>query len=208
MPTTLNAKLASELRDTCAQNGIQHLYHFTPLSNLSSILYHGLMSVEELTKEEISYTYTDGWRNDGHPHAISLSVENINHSMFANKISNSTCAWAILEIDASVIWKLKCRFCWRNASYQEVVDHRGFLGGPWGFYKMFENPEYRETQEIPSNQTTRNDAEIQVLETIEPRFIRDLTVKNAHSEALAKAAMEKVQRTLPIAIVPEAFTYR
>lgn len=55
-----------------------------------------------------------------------------------------------------------------------MLDHQGFMGGPWAFNQMFaDNPphgfvgtSYRIETHIPESLTTYSDAEIQVMEPI------------------------------------------
>lgn len=61
-----------------------------------------------------------------------------------------------------------------------MLDHRGFLGGPWAFNEMFSESSrpngftgysYRMDTGIPDTFTTYSDAEIQVLEPIFPEYV-------------------------------------
>lgn len=130
---------ARKIRRAAQDRGITALYHFTPWPNLTSILTKGLMHRADLDERGIFYWYTDNWRADGRPDALSLSIQDINHWMFASKVRNSRCRWAIIKIDPSVLWTHRCRFCWTDAASGPVINHRGFVGGPWGFDRMFED---------------------------------------------------------------------
>lgn len=195
------------------ERGITYLYHFTPMANLQSILTHGLLSAEILDERKVSYTYTDGWRNDGQPAAVSLSIHGINETMFAAKQKNANCTWAILEIEASVLWTHHCRFCWVNAASSEIVNHRGRIDGLWAFNEMFvDRPlsasdprSSRLVYQTPANMPTMNAAEVQVLEPIAPELIRDITVAREICARVAEAAMQAADRTLPVVVVPTAF---
>ena len=204
---------AEKIRRATLARGITSLYHFTPLSNLESIMRFGLVSRSVLDAAGAPYVYTDSWRNDGRLDALSLSIHDINRSMFAAKVKTSSCAWAILEIDASVLWDLPCRFCRVNAASSEIVRHSGFLGGPWAFAKMFEDcpvsaiddRSFRETHGRAPYRPTRNDAEVQVLRPIGPGLIRDVTVSSEANRIAAFLAIVRAGRVVPVEIVPEAF---
>lgn len=202
---------SGDIRSLARQRGITDLYHFTPLGNLQSILINGLLSRETLDERGMPYIYTDDWRNDGKLNAISLSIHGINETMFSQKTRNSNVKWAILEIEASVLWTHRCRFCWVNAASSEIVNHSGYIGGPWAFEQMFaprpmsaiDNRSAREVFRTPLNMPTMNDAEVQVCVAIEPQLIRDVTVANESGRSAALASMKAAGRSLPVVISPE-----
>lgn len=171
------------IRNAARRRGVTSLYHFTPSANLESILANGLVSRQILDDHQAAYMYTDGWRNDGQLGAVSLSIHGINDAMFAQKVRNSRCSWAVIEVDASVLWTHRCRFCWVNAASSEIVSHSGFIGGPWAFEKMFDDcavsvvdqRSFRHVNQTPDNVPTMNDAEVQVLDPIAPGLIRNVT---------------------------------
>ena len=203
---------AIKIRNAAGARGITALYHFTPLANLASILANGLISRRILDEHAAEYIYTDGWRNDGQLGAVSLSIHTINQSMFSKKLRGSCCSWAILEVDASVLWTHPCLFNWRNAASSEMKGHTGFKGGPWAFDRMFtdeasRDPDrtLREIHGTPDNLPTYNDAEVQVLAPIAPELIRDVTVKAEGDRAAAEAAMKAAEREVPIEVFPEIF---
>lgn len=201
------------IRSEALQRSIKSLYHFTPLPNLESILVSGLLSRRILDQNQMKYFCTDDWRNDGQPDAVSFSIHEINGSMFSKKLDSSDFSWAILEIDASVLWTHDCRFCWKNASSAEIVDHTGYIGGPWAFRKMFDDrpvnvlnqQSFRKFYRRSQNKPTRNDAEVQVLETVSPQLIRDVTVARESHRETAKLAMASAGLVLPIEIYPDIF---
>lgn len=205
---------SAKIRSEAQRRGITSLYHFTPFPNLESILVNGLISTRILDQHQVAYFYTDDWRNDGQPDAVSYSIHNINRSMFSKKLRTSSCTWAILEVDASILWTHSCRFCWVNASSAEVVNHSGFIGGLWAFKEMFadrtisafDKRSFREVYNRPNNTPTMNDAEIQVLEPVGPELIRDVTLARESHRAAAESAMKAAGRLLPIAVAPEVFS--
>lgn len=203
-----------KLRQRAQSRGITSLYHFTPLPNLESILHNGLLSRQTLDQHQAPYLYTDGWRNDGRLDAVSLSIHDINRAMFASKVKTSRCSWVILEVDASVLWTHPCRFCWTNAASSQIVNHRGFLGGPWAFDQMFTDTELsaidprssRGVRQTPLHTPTRNDAEVQVLAPITPDMIRDVTLTRHEDRHIVEAITQGARRVLPIEVVPEVLS--
>jgi hypothetical protein len=204
---------SSKIRNAAQARGITALYHFTPLANLESILTNGLVSRHILDAHQAPYVYSDSWRNDGQPHAVSLSIHDINRAMFSRKLAGSNCAWAILEVDASVLWTHPCRFAWVNAASATIVNHSGYIGGPWAFDEMFADRAIsandprscRAVHETPDNLPTMNDAEVQVLAPVAPELIRDVTLARESHRAAATAAMTAAARILPIEIHPDTF---
>lgn len=205
---------ARKIRRAALERGITALYHFTPLPNVQSILTHGLASRQVLEEHDIFYWYTDDWRADGRPDALSLSIQDINHWMFGPKLKNSRCRWAIIEISPSVLWTHDCRFCWTNAASGPVINHRGFLGGPWGFERMFEDCQLsamdirmrRGTFDKAPNMPTYVDAEVQVFTPIHPDQIVDVTVASDRDRVELEAWMEANSLIKPVAVYPEIFT--
>ena len=198
------------------ERGITALYHFTPLPNLPSILADGLASRQVLDAHGVSYWYTDDWRADGRADALSLSIQEINRSMFSAKIRTSRCRWAILEIAPSVLWTHSCRFCWANASSGPVLNYTRYLGGPWGFRRMFEDCTVsaidsrwsRGTFGTPDNRPTLNDAEVQVFTPIDPDLIVDVTVASECDRVDLEVWMKANDRVRPVAVYPDIFAAR
>ena len=82
---------------------------------------------------------------------------------------------ARVRIDPSILWTHNCRFCFRNAATREMRDHRGFLGGPWAFERMFSDEmaptrfkgqSYRAETGIPSFLPTDPYAEVQIIGSV------------------------------------------
>ena len=204
---------AQRIKNAVRARGITALYHFTPASNLESILENGLHSRETLDQNNAPYTYTDEWRRDGNLDAVSVSIHGINQDMFQAKLANSRCRWMILEIEPSILWTHYCYFCWVNAASNEILKHRGRRDGFWGFNEMFEDVDMghndprsrRGTLQIPLNMPTWADAEVQVFDPIAPELIRDVTSAHECDRKPAEAAMARAGREIPIAIYPDIF---
>ena len=203
--------MSRKIRDAALRRGITCLYHFTPLANLTSILVHGLVSRDILDQHQATYTYTDPWRLDGRSDAVSLSIHGINERMFFEKRRQAPrCDWVIFEIDPSVLWTSKCRFCWRNAASRDITVRTGNIGGPWAFEGMFfdtpvsfqDNRSMRAANNMPDYKPTRNDAEVQVLEPIAPDLLRGLIVDSDRVRHFVEAVMTEIERVLPIAVDP------
>lgn len=111
------------------ERGIEHLVHFTDLSNLKSILRHGLMTRECLNKLNFDYNYNDEERIDGVENSISTSITSPNYKMFYPiRLKDENRDWAIICINAEKVLTLECAFCKTNAASNSVrfilIDYR------------------------------------------------------------------------------------
>jgi len=190
---------------------IEYLLHFTPIENIQSILSNGLASRADLDHNGISYTYTDDWREDDKPDALSLSVTEINYAMLKAKRKSCGDGWAVLAIDPSVLWTHSCRFCWTNAASREVKNYRGFLGGPWGFERMFQDAPMsssdaqglRDAYNIADNMPTDNAAEVQVFDPIDSDLILAVGVRTEQEKIKIENIMTKIGQIAPVEIVAD-----
>lgn len=188
--------------------GIQCLYHFTPAINAESILRHGLVSRQILEDRDLSFCATDQFRLDGRLDAISLSIQYINTEMLLRKVRELGGDWLIFEIDASVLWTHNCRFCWTNAASSEITNNRSFLGGPWALERMFDDKpvnmvdrsSFREKYERAPNRPTDEQAEVQVVDPIDPSLIVDVTVRSQLVKRKLEALMETVSVSRPVVV--------
>lgn len=202
-----------EIRRQAAMREITRLYHFTPARNARSILCNGLASRNVLASHDIEFFASDTMRLDEMLDAVSVSIHSINSRMFAAKKREYRDDWLILELDASILWTHSCRFCRTNAAASEIRKHRGFLGGPWAFAKMFEDRPVSQTddtsirsklQRAPFHPTDES-AEVQVLDPIGPELIIDVTVRNQRVKGELESVMKEVGQIRPIEIYEEAF---
>lgn len=162
--------------------------HFTHADNIPGIVEHGLLSRARLqVLDQVSALATSGERLDQEDHAISVSISAINAEMFWAK--DRACGhppWVVLLLDPSILWTQDCCFSWRNAASKEVREHRGFLGGPYGFRKIFEDVSFKWPQEshrtevgVPDHLPTFSGAEVQVFNFIDPQRILGAWVTDA-----------------------------
>lgn len=202
-----------EIRRIATARGIQKLYHFTPLENVASILQNGLASQNLLQAHGIAFTAPDQLRLDNCLDAISLSIHSFNKALLVKKGAELGGDWPILEIDASVLWTHRCRFCWTNAASSEIANHRGFLGGEWGLRRMFEDAPVslsdprsrREVYGRSDNQPTDNQAEVLVFDPIDSDLVIDFTVKSQRVKARLEAVMASVGEHRPVVVNEAVF---
>ncbi len=162
--------------------------HFTQAPNVPDIVRFGLHSRVVLEKlDHVNALPSASERLDGSAYAVSVSISAINAEMFEAK--DFRCGrpkWVVLLLDPAILWDLTCRFCWKNAASDDVKGHRGYLGGPYGFGRMFDDVSYRFEREshrteagYPAWLPTYSSAEVQVLDPIAPEYIRGAWVDDS-----------------------------
>lgn len=202
-----------DIKRIAAARDIQRLYHFTPAVNAASILKNGLASQQVLQAHGIDFYAPDQKRYDNRLGALSLSIHSVNESLLSRKIGEHGGDWLILELEASILWTHRCRFCWTNAASSEVTNYRGFLGGPWGIKEMFRDRsisalDTRSQREIYGrldNQPTDNQAEVQVFDPIDSNLIVDITVKNTRVKRDLETLMDRIDERRPVVISERIF---
>lgn len=201
---------ARKIRDAVARRGITSLYHFSPFQNAAGILNDGLRTRKDLIDSDADLCATDRMRLDGD--GICLTIQQPQMVLLGKHMREAPQASLIIyDINPSVLWTHSCKFCWTNASSRKIQDHTGFLGGPWGFERMFDDcvvspADPRMTREAfgrADNMPTRHDAEVKVMNTIAPSLIRQLYVaRQAEKDALDEG-MRDHHTQWPVTVLPE-----
>ncbi|MCR5767298.1 MAG: DUF4433 domain-containing protein [Lachnospiraceae bacterium] len=165
------------------ERNITRFVHFTRIENLHSILKYGLISIEEMKKNNIKYVNTDNSRLDGHTEAISISVSFPNYKMLYSKMIENNSAWVILEIDPIEIIQFDCLFCKKNAASGEMRrqerSQKNWMSTPDAFESMFDNDNNaRSWRCLPDYYTTDPQAEILVRQSIPRNAIKQVIFQN------------------------------
>lgn len=155
---------------------IDRLYHFTQASNLKSILEYGIMPKDDLDFFDIACCCNDDYRFDGCTNAVCTSLEFPNYRMFYSlRKLHPDVDWAVIMLDARILYELPCAFCWTNASDSIVsaipIQERM---GRIAFEKLFSDcPGYpqRDQLHIPDFYPTNPQAEVLVFDTIPVEYI-------------------------------------
>lgn len=106
----------SRIRTFVHSRKITKLIHFTPGSNLPSIIEHGFLSRTALDGLGVPFEFTDNKRLDGYLDGISVSIENKNDRMFYVKKLEKRRDWCIFELYPSILWERDCAFFSGNAA--------------------------------------------------------------------------------------------
>ena len=167
--------------DVIKRRKITELCHFTRVSNLESIMKHGLCSRAYLESGNVlSAEYSDEMRLDGYMSAISLSVSFPNYRMFYRKRrENADAEWCVLSISPEVLVDCCCKFSWMNAASREM---RTYLeqsdGSSEDFEKLFQDYGIYKRDDIPikipDNYTTHPQAEVLVFDHIDCKYIQNV----------------------------------
>lgn len=168
------------IKDFIESRNINSLVHFTKLENLPSILQNGLISREQLDSECIDYLFNDEYRMDGKYNSICLSISFPNYRMFYKYSNLNRDKWCIIFLDPSILYEKDCLFCIENAaSTNETNRSDSEKKGINGLKKLFEDIPYRNKVQLPSHFTTNSQAEVLVLENIEPKYIQCICVNHS-----------------------------
>jgi hypothetical protein len=197
--STLTEQDKSRIEAVCDRREIEHLVHFTQLSNLETILEKKtLLPVEQLERSEVEINDTS--RYDNHLDALSLSVEFPNYSMFYKyQQEKDDVCWVVLTLDCSILWELDCAFYYENAASGTFrnVPPSNFKSAE-SFERMFNDIEYkgvtvlRENLDIPNRFTTNPQAEILVFSDIPIGYIKEVVCESIDEKRVLENEIKKL----------------
>jgi len=172
---------AAQIRQFVEQRKISHLVHFTRLENLANILKNGLVGRDELDSREQPYVFNDKLRLDHIANSICLSVSFPNYKMFYSyRCQDQNADWVVIRLKPNILWSKTAIFCVRNAAERNIAQQsKNQRLSFQAFENMFENQDgypTRELTQIPSYYPTNPQAEILIVESIDPTFIVDVVV--------------------------------
>lgn len=198
---------------------ISELMHFTKIENLTSIINHGLLSVEQLNEAGIQYHFNDAKRYDGRKNCICTSVEfpnPANLKTFRDKYPE--CSWAIIILDAQLILNHSCFFAEHNAATTYIKNDIKSRQSPEAFERMFAEVVQGKTNadgkvEKYTRKQMHNDisclptsyqAEILVENYIEQEFIKGVIFMNDND--MKKYQNMLAAKKINAQVFPELFT--
>lgn len=173
------------IEQECKTRNIDRLIHFTRVENIPGILTNGLLPPSRVREMQLQCTKNDPYRHDGLD-AICLTVEWPNYKMFwPLRCDNPGVAWAVLQIDHSVLWMKKCCFSITNAADSSVssvsVQSRS---GLTAFQAMFKDygTKTRTSLGTFDHFPTNPQAEVSCFERIEPFYIKAIWINDSDAE--------------------------
>ncbi len=160
------------------------LYHFTHLSNLQSILEHGILTRQHLDASGHPFRYNDTRRLDGIRDSISLSIGHVNNKMlFKYTQGLQDHEWVILKIKPELIAGPATPsfdhahllqnnvFCRNNAASAEMTAISIAARQTWhAFHQLFADEQGEDRGERPYDVQ----AEVLHLSTIPAHFISEI----------------------------------
>ncbi len=167
---------------------IPFLVHFTRISNVPSIMQHGIMPMATARRLGINPAINDDERLDGRLNGTSVSIAFPNGQMFYRlRKENRDIDWVILAIAPSILWSKEVLFCPHNAADNRVSRIASQdLSLPKSFAQMFaeiDGHETRSEQGLKECDPTDVQAEVMVMETIEPEFVLGALVNTTEVKA-------------------------
>lgn len=177
-------KTQREIKDFIKKRNIITLAHFTQLENLDSILKNGLLSKNDLAIKQISYEHNDQLRLEGKNNALCLSISFPNYKMFYKYRCEKKGEWCVLALDPSILYEKNCLFCISNAaSSSELTRSDSEKMNLPGLKKLFYDATlYRDSINLPKRYTTNPQAEVLVLDSIEPKYINGIHFDRKHKK--------------------------
>lgn len=172
-----------EIKRFLEERNITTLCHFTRVSNLQSILTHGLISIDILKSRNLIYSNNDDYRYDNKTNAICTSITFPNYRMFYSYWSNTSEEYCVLELDAKILYEKDCLFCATNAANSNETSRSDFeKRGLNGLEKLFYDDKYTISWGLGKEYTTDPQAEVLVLEDIEVNYIKYVSFRNKNTK--------------------------
>ncbi|SUB24195.1 DarT ssDNA thymidine ADP-ribosyltransferase family protein [Avibacterium avium] len=177
----LELKEVELIKEIIKKRNIKWLCHFTPRENLEFIKRDGLQPRNLITHH---YRVTDSGRFDRFKNSICLSISKPNKWMFDKK-KESGLDLCLLLINPDVLFEKECLFYPHNAataSYRNIDVNE--LKGAQAFENLFlPSISYQKANADPTTiyrsdkldcETTSDQAEVQCLDIIEPKYIEHI----------------------------------
>ena len=151
---------------TCEERQIKHLYHFSAISNIDSIMKHGILSIDLLKANNIIYDSNDNERLDKHNNCISCSIEFPNGILLNNFKKRLKKRYAIFKISISAL-NYKYALC---STLNAATYGGAYIVGIDNFFKLYEG----ERLSMPDSFPTNEQAEVLINGKIEPQYIEQI----------------------------------
>ncbi|WP_321905614.1 DarT ssDNA thymidine ADP-ribosyltransferase family protein [Paraburkholderia tropica] len=181
------------MRNFVAVRGIRNLLHFTQISNLPSILQHGIVPRRSLEAAQAPFKFNDFYRYDGYLNASCFTIGWPNYKMFYPlRLADPAVKWAVIECRPDILWDKHCIFSATNAAsgIARAIGEVQRTGVP-GIAAMFAEAPGKPTREqmrLRHDFPTDPQAEVLVCDVVEPAyFVRVHVHDTAERAALAGA---------------------
>lgn len=204
-----------EIKKSLQSRSIEHLYHFTPYRNLSSILTEGIRPRKELEKRAArggaSPHFPDRRRLDHRRDCVSVSVSFPNSKTFYKKREDSNRMWwVVLRIDASLLANGRCLFFPDNAANANFRGGKNEDRQKWTSSSAFEclfSDKERPTDLAPKFPTNEQ-AEVQVEGRIAVEMIQAVVFENDAEKVQFLRSSPAAPSHMQFTVEPELFRKR
>lgn len=163
---------------------VPYLLHFTRVTNLPSIMAHGLYPIGSVREIGATPAINDQYRFDGHRNSTSVSIGFPNCQMlYKYRMADAAVDWAILILYPTILWAKNCAFCRHNAADARISGQPlPHLMMPQAFMSMYEESEgllSRGEQKLKPFDPTDVQAEVLVFDVIEPQYVAGVIFEKA-----------------------------
>lgn len=193
------------IKEQLKLRNIEHLLHFTNTKNIKSIIDFGILPVAMHSINGINSYTNDKLRSDELTDTTSFSIEFPNYKMFYKlRAENPAEDWVILFVDAKVLFKKECVFCYDNASNPRIkeIPLNNRMQGEM-FKKMFDDIDgdvTRSERKLKRYFPTLPQAEILIYGAIELDYIDKFVFKDTETK-------DRYQHLIPNSIKCEVIPY-
>ncbi len=200
--------------DYLKSRGVKLLAHFTPVSNLPSILSHGIMPRSALSERGIHADTPDELRIDFRMDYSSFSVSFPNYRVFYSKRMNTPFTYVVLIIDPQIILDLPLNsisYLPDNAAsgqIRNVEQYTGLEAVKALFSEAIQIRETTFTREqlgLREQFTTNPQAEVFIRSIVEPRYIRSIITFDAEQAKQVREQLKSLPVRVPKVIYNEEF---
>lgn len=168
-----------EITNYLNSRNVKTFLHFTPISNLDSILENGICSRSYCNSHNIKFQPTDENRLDRLNYMISLSISFPNYKMLYMKQHQLKQHFIIIEIDPSIITECGIGdrlFCDTNAA---KTSYKKGMGPNLKHLKaMFSDENVRKNRDLPLCYTTDPQAEVLIRGPIPIKYFKKIYFQN------------------------------
>ena len=160
------------IQDTIFRHNLTKIYHFTSLSNLPSILKNGILSKDQLVKQQIEFEQNDNLRLDNMTDFISCSLEYPNNKLlYKNKYSLHK-DYCLIEIDIDILNHVFSACSTTNAASKSGKNIMSISY----IERLFNLPR---PKSLPINFPTDEQAEILIKSFIPLSFVKSIIFENS-----------------------------
>lgn len=179
------------MEQTVKRRGIKHIWHFTRMENLNSILRDGIVPRATLEQRGTQSVFNDSYRIDGRRDASCFSIYHPNYKMFFSlRNQNQEARWVVIACHADVLWLKRCAFCHENAASSSVtqipIENRQGVDAFERLFQSIEGKPSRQELKLPDSCPTNPQAEVLVFDIVEPRLVAGIVCQDAATEAILK----------------------